>query len=85
MAEYDGSAELLRRQRDGQITLTFDQVADAVPGGLPPSACRHRAWWASEPGGYHVHARAWCGAGWHVSAVDLAGRTVTFGQAGRPS
>jgi hypothetical protein len=83
MAKYDGLADLLRHQRGEYKTLTFEQVADAIPGGLPPSAYRHRAWWANESDGRHVHARAWCGAGWHVSTIDLAGRTVTFSRAGR--
>jgi hypothetical protein len=85
MAKYDGLAELLRRQLGEQVTLTFEQVADAIPGGLPPSACRSRQWWANEPGGRHVQAKAWCGAGWHVSYVDLAGRIVTFSQVERSS
>ena len=83
VAKYDGLAELLRRQRGEQIKLTFEQVANVVPGGLPPSAYRHRAWWANESNGPHVHARAWSGAGWLVVNVDFASRTVTFGRARR--
>jgi hypothetical protein len=81
VAKYDGLAELLRRRGGGHVTLTFEQVASAVPGGLPPSAYRHRAWWANESSGPHVHAKAWREAGWLVTTVDLAGRTVTFGRA----
>jgi hypothetical protein len=81
VAKYDGLAGLLRRQQGRQARLTFEQLAAAVPGGLPPSAYRHRAWWANEADGRHVHARAWMAAGWVVAEVDLDGRVVTFGRA----
>jgi hypothetical protein len=83
VAKYDGLTELLRRQPRKHIMVTFEQVASAVPGGLPPSAYRHRAWWANETNGPHVHAKAWRRAGWIVVAVDFAGRTVTFGRTER--
>jgi hypothetical protein len=83
VAKYDGLTELLRRQPGKHITVTFEQVASAVPGGLPPSAYRHRAWWANETNDPHVHAKAWRRAGWIVVAVDFAGRTVTFGRTER--
>jgi hypothetical protein len=85
VAKYDGLANLLRRQQDDRIRLTFEQVAAAVPGGLPPSAYRYRAWWANESNGRHVHAQAWTGAGWAVVNVDFTDRAVTFGRvAGGP-
>lgn len=83
VAKYDRLAELLRRQHSSDLRMTFEQLAAVVPGGLPPSAYRYRAWWANETDGRHVHARAWISAGWLVADVDLAGRVVTFGRAGR--
>jgi len=85
VAKYDGLAELLRRYHGPALRVTFEQVAGAVPGGLPPSAYRHRAWWANEADGQHVHARAWISAGWVVSEVDLPGRVVTFRRTGKSS
>jgi hypothetical protein len=82
VAKYDGLTGLLRRQQGSELSMTFEQLASAVPGGLPPSAYRHRAWWANEADGQHVHARAWISAGWVVANVDLAGRVVTFRRAG---
>jgi hypothetical protein len=78
VAKYDGLAALLGRQRNDRIQLTFEQVAAAVPGGLPPSAYQHRAWWANESNGRHVHARAWMDTGWAVVDMDFAGKAVTF-------
>lgn len=83
MAKYDHLAELLRRTRGSELCMTFEQLAAVVPGGLPPSAYRYRAWWANEADGRHVHAKAWISAGWVVAHVDLADRTVTFGRAAR--
>jgi len=57
MAKYDRLAELLRCQHGSELRVTFEQLADVVPGGLPPSAYRHRAWRANEVDGPHVHAR----------------------------
>lgn len=82
VAKYDDLAELLRRQGGERVTLTFEQVASAVPDGLPPSAYRHRGWRANESNGPHVHAKAWWEAGWPVTTVDFAGRTATFSRAG---
>jgi hypothetical protein len=78
VAKYDGLAGFLRRQQDANLQVTFEQLAAVVPGGLPPSAYQHRAWWANEVNGWHVHACAWLGAGWVVSGIDLAGQVVTF-------
>jgi len=44
VAKNDGLAGLLRRQHGERIALAFEQVAGTVPGGLPPSAYRYRAW-----------------------------------------
>ena len=41
MAKYDHLTELLngqRRELNISIDLTMDEIADAVSGGLPPSA-----------------------------------------------
>lgn len=83
MSKYDGLREYLRRRSTTLVRLSFDQVAKLVPGGLPTSAFRHRAWWANELGGSHVHAAAWLDAGWRVDSVDLEARWVTF-KRGRP-
>lgn len=77
MSKYDALVELLAR-RAAIVTLTFDEIAERVPGGLPPSAYVHRPWWANELRGSHVQARSWLSAGWWVESVDLDGRRVTF-------
>ena len=77
MSKYDPLREHLERSGRDSVSMSFEEIADLV-GGLPPSAYRHQAWWANEREGRHVQARAWMGAGWQVSEVNLSGRTVTF-------
>jgi hypothetical protein len=78
MGKYDALADHLRRSPASRLQLTFEQLADLVPGGVPPSAYRHAAWWANEADGTHVHAWAWMGTGWRVDLLDLARHRVTF-------
>jgi hypothetical protein len=78
-----GKYELLQRHlgqidTDVRITMTFEEVAQWVPGGLPSTAFRNPRWWANEPSSSQVHAEAWVRTGWLVEAVDLDDGTVTF-------
>jgi hypothetical protein len=55
--------------------MGFVEISRLV-GGLPPSARRHRAWWANSPS--HVQAHAWLELGRRVEAVDLEREVVRF-------
>lgn len=59
-----------------RTTLTFQEVAAIVGRALPPSAHKHRAWWANDPS--HSQARGWLTAGWRVASIDQNCGTVTF-------
>ncbi len=83
MAKYDGMTRLLKKQPLRPVQMGFEDVAAVVPGGLPFSAYRYRAWWANQTDGKHVHAVAWMCCGWRVAAVDLPGRVVTFAPVAR--
>lgn len=85
MSKYGPLHELLRRQDATTLTLTFDQINDLVPGGLPASAYRHRPWWGNDSSGGHVQAVAWRDAGWVVDDVGSAEETVTFTRVARPA
>lgn len=63
------------------VPMTFEAVGRLV-GGLPPSAYKHREWWANNG---HGQAQAWATAGYRVIAVDLRGQRVTFECAGVPN
>lgn len=73
--KYDPLREWLKTS-PGSVEIGFSDLAKLV-GGLPPSAYRHREWWANETNG-HVQARAWLEAGRRVSTVDLQNQMVVF-------
>ena len=59
----------------GPITVDFAEISRLV-GGLPPSAYRHREWWANSLS--HVEAHAWLELGRRVEGVDLEREIVRF-------
>ncbi len=75
MSKYSGIAEYLKR-RDKELTLTFEDIAVLVDGGLPSSAFEYNAWWANDPS--HVQAKVWLDAGWETRALNLISRRITF-------
>jgi hypothetical protein len=81
MSKYDPLRIFLENATTGvsEMTLTFQQVEIILGFTLPPSARRHRAWWAN-PGTPHDHpyAQAWLAAGWKVDTVDQRDEWVRF-------
>lgn len=80
--KYAPLRQHLERQKGRPELLTFEDIEDILGAGLPPSALKHRAFWAndntSEAGGCHTHARAWAEAGYRVAWVDREDRVVRF-------
>jgi hypothetical protein len=68
------SAEDVRR-----YTLTLDQIGLLV-GGLPPIAKERPQWWENEESSptRHVQGKAWMGAGWRTTNVNLKRGVVSF-------
>ena len=80
MGKYEQLRQHLREvDSEARIEMSFEEVAQWVPGGLPSSAFRNPRWWTNEPSG--SHAQAWIESGWAVAAVDLTDRSVTFERA----
>jgi DNA-binding XRE family transcriptional regulator len=75
-SKYHALYQRLQQSAQTEITLTFDEVASLV-GGLPPSAYKHAMWWGNRRSG-SVQAQAWLDAGYHVVAVEIADRRVTW-------
>lgn len=74
--------EVLKRHLEGaydreELRMAFDEIEAVLGFALPRSAREHQAWWSNTRIG-HTHAAAWLDAGWKTSALDLAGRRVTF-------
>ncbi len=60
------------------VTMTFEHIERILGDQLPPSAHKHRPWWANERDGQHVHAHSWLDAGWKVDSVDQNRKQVRF-------
>ncbi len=77
MAKYDALRDELRRRGQPRLTMTFAEIDQLVPGGLPNSAFQYGPWW-SNSGDTHVQWHAWREAGYGVERYDLSAKTVTF-------
>jgi hypothetical protein len=67
-----------------RVRVSFSQLEDLVPGGLPPSAFKYDAWWSNEsdPGSTHSQSRlGWTAAGYDVEVVNRSDRYVIFARA----
>ncbi len=79
MAKYGDLTELLNGKRGElniSIDLTMNEIADAVPGGLPPSAYKFEAWWSNDDA-THPQSRSWADADYDAHP-DLRASTVRF-------
>ena len=77
MAKYTALGLFLRGTKASEVPMTFEEVARVVGADLPPSAYRHRPWWANEAAG-HVHAQSWLEAGFAATQVDMTGQKLIF-------
>ena len=83
MAKYDPLRDWLKACGKDEVALSFLEIEGVLGDTLPQSADDHRAWWANEPKGRHVQARAWLDAGYRWSMLtrrrpavsDSAGRS----------
>lgn len=81
MKKYAPLFEHLCRAPDGHLEMSFDEI-DALVGGLPASAVKHKVWWSNEQAGTaHVQAHAWINAGRTVEWVDQQTGRVRFSAA----
>jgi hypothetical protein len=72
--------DLPSSQRD--VTLTFEEIETILGATLPPSAVRHRQWWANQSRG--SRAPHWDAAGFRVDSVDAGRRIVRFARRDEP-
>lgn len=77
MAVYTPLGLYLRKSATSRIPMTFREIESIIGRKLPPSAYRHRPWWANEERG-HSHAKAWLDAGFETEQVDMTSRTLVF-------
>lgn len=77
MSKYQPLSNFLTKQNITEIPMTFSEVEHVIGAELPPSAYRHRPWWANDAAN-HVHAKAWLDAGYETEQVDMAGKKLVF-------
>ena len=83
MSAYEPLGQHLKRSVVSRIPMTFREVEMVIGRKLPPSAYRHRPWWANEARG-HSHAKAWLEAGYVTEQVDMVAKKLVFVRAKGP-
>jgi len=77
MSSYAPLADYLKQSGSNSVAATFADIETVLGRTLPPSAYRHRPWWANEARG-HSHAKAWLDAGYETEQVDMENRKLVF-------
>ena len=77
--KYHKLYERLNRLQSSEWKTCFSEVESILGFSLPPSARRHRPWWANQRSDNgHNHALAWTAAGWETDEVDMDAETLSF-------
>ena len=84
MSKYGPLNGFLNMQTASELPMTFREIEEIIGSKLPPSAYRHRPWWANEAMS-HVHAKAWLNADYHTEQVDMAGKKLVFKRVHAPT
>ncbi|WP_035990375.1 helix-turn-helix domain-containing protein [Leptolyngbya sp. KIOST-1] len=71
----------LKQSQKTEVALTFAEIEGLLGIGLPASARDRKTWWHNRATPAAQQASAWVGAGYHVQAIDIASKTVTFRRA----
>jgi hypothetical protein len=79
MSTYAPLASYLASLPKNQVSLTFARVERIIGRDLPPSARKHRAWWAnSSVPTTHYWSALWAEVGWECAKCDLESERVVF-------
>ncbi len=89
-SKYQGLYWRLCGLRVTEWSTSFGEIESILGFALPPSARRHRPWWANQRSGNgHSQATAWGAAGWETAEVDMDAETLLLRRKGngerRPS
>jgi DNA-binding transcriptional regulator YiaG len=68
----------LQTSGQAEVVLAFADIETLLGGPLPKSAVERKNWWSNRDTPAALQAGAWVGAGYHVYAVDVEAKTVTF-------
>jgi hypothetical protein len=84
MGKYSPLTAYLQKCPTYEVPMTFEEVMRVIGSDLPPSAYKHRPWWANETTG-HIHAKAWLVAGYETTQVDMEGKKLVFKRVAPPT
>mgnify|MGYP000557231422 CR=1 FL=1 len=76
LGKYEPLRAWLSEQEADELRLSFDELEEVIPDGLPPSARQHYAIWYA--GGGSSLSKALSAAGWRARNVSLAHHTLTL-------
>ena len=77
--KYHKLNERLNTLQSSEWKTCFSEVESILGFSLPPSARRHRPWWANQrTDNGRSHALAWTAAGWETAEVDMGAETLSF-------
>jgi hypothetical protein len=80
MAKYEPLKVFLAGRGDGEVPMTFAEIASIIGAPLPPVAFKHRAWWSNNPSN-SVITNAWLEAGYKTARVDMGSQKLVFRRA----
>jgi hypothetical protein len=73
--KYQNLAHHLANKEEDVWEASFEEIEEVLGVPLPESAYQYPAWWANQG---RAQSRAWEGAAWKTSRVDLKNGKVTF-------
>jgi hypothetical protein len=77
MGKYEPLGHFLRKQRAGEVPLTFREIETITGTRLPPKAQHQRAWWSNNSAN-NVMTKVWLEAGFESAQVDIEARKLVF-------
>jgi DNA-binding transcriptional regulator YiaG len=77
-SKYHPLFDHLRQSGKAEVVLTFAEIETLLGSALPHSALERKNWWSNRDTPTALQAGAWVGAGYHVYAIDIDTKTVTF-------
>jgi Domain of unknown function (DUF4268) len=76
-SRYAPLARWLESQSKSKVSLYFSEIETLIEDFLPPSARKHRNWWANDSVS-HTQSQQWLEVGWRVSSVNMNLEKVEF-------
>ncbi len=80
MAQYEPLKSFLAGQRDGEVPMTFAEIAAIIGAPLPPVAFKARAM-VEQQSSNSVITNAWLEAGYKTARVDMGSQKLVFRRA----